>query len=147
MHYLEDFTPGMVLRAGPIDVLEDEIISFAKRYDPQVFHTDPEAAKTTFFKGLAASGWLTASLSMRLFIDTGIADSGEMIGGEMEHLRWTTPVRPGDSLHLTVTVLEVAPSRSKPSFGWLRLRCDSFNQKEEIVQTLFSRVMVPARPA
>ena len=143
---LSDYHVGQIFRTETIDVTEEEIISFATRYDPQVFHTDPVAAKNTFFKGLAASGWLTAALAMRLFIRSELAAPGEMIGGEIENLRWTQPVRPGDVRRLEIEILSLAASRSKPNQAWVYLSWSVFNQKNEIVLTLKTRTMFKIIP-
>lgn len=145
MRYLEDFTPGQIFRAGPIMVGEEEIIAFASRYDPQMSHTDPIAAKGGFFKGLTASGFMTTALFMRLFLESGAIVSGEMVGSEIQMIRWHRPVRPGDSLRLELEVQEAAPSETNPIFGWILLKACLFNQKDELVQTLSSRLRAPVK--
>src|ERR1700712_4644683 len=110
--YLEDLQVGDVFTSGEITVTAEEIVAFASRYDPQPFHTDPEAAKNSFFGGLAASGWHTAALTMSLVVTQGPQFSGGTIGAGGE-LNWPTPTRPGDRLHVRVTVLEVTPSQSR----------------------------------
>ena len=145
MRYLEDFTPGQVFYAGPVTAAEEEIIAFAARYDPQICHTDSLAAKDSFFKGLTASGFMTTALFMRLFLESGAIVPGEMVGGEINLIRWHHPVRPGDSLRLELEVQEAAPSEKNPAFGWVLLKACLLNQKDELVQTLVSRIRAPAR--
>jgi acyl dehydratase len=144
MRYLADFEVGQTFTAGPVEVKAEEIISFARSYDPQYFHTDPEAAEASFFKGLASSGWMTAALTMRMLVDSKVGISGGMIGSEVQ-LAWPRPTRPGDVLRVVTEVLEVIPSRSKPERGSLRIRTDTYNQNDELVQTMTSRVMCPAK--
>ena len=108
MLYLEDIKPGDQYTTNEHSITEDEITTFAKNFDPQPFHTDPEAAKNTFFQGLAASGWHTAALTMRLLVESGLPIAGGIIGAGGE-LAWPRPTRPGDVLHVESTVLEVTP--------------------------------------
>lgn len=146
MRYLSDFEAGQRYEAGPVAVETEEIIAFARRYDPQIFHLDPDAAEKTFFNGLAASGWMTASLTMRMLVDSGMDIAWGLIGREVEQIGWPRPVRPGDSLHVVSEVVEVATSRSRPDRGFIRVRTETFNQNGEQVQTMTARLMVPARP-
>ena len=144
--YLEDLSPGMLFTAGPVTVTQADIIEFARRYDPQPFHTDPEAAKAhPLFQGLAASGWHTAALTMRMVVDAVRDIAGGSIGGGGE-LLWPRPTRPGDTLRLEVEVLEVAPSRTRPERGSALMRNTTLNQNNEPVQTFTVRVVVPRRP-
>lgn len=145
MRYLEDFQPGQTFAAGPMDVEAEEIIRFAERYDPQAFHMDPAAARQTFFKGLVASGWMTVGLTMRMLVTSGMDIAGGVIGREVEALGWPRPVRPGDRLRTVSEVIAVTPSRSRPERGMIRLRTDTFNQNDELVQTMTTRIVVPAR--
>jgi len=145
MRYLSDFETGQQFSAGPLDVAAEEIIAFARRYDPQVFHLDAEAAEQTFFKGLASSGWMTASLTMRMLVDSGIDIAWGVIGREVEAITWPRPVRPGDSLRVVSEVVEVTPSRSRADRGTIRVRSETFNQNDELVQSMTARLMVPAR--
>ena len=112
--YFEDYVPGAVHQFGDIEVDQAEIISFAKRFDPQIFHTDPEAAKQTIYGGLIASGWHSASLMMRLFVDHYLSHVASLGSPGVDELRWLKPVRPGDTLSLRITVTETKRSRSKP---------------------------------
>ena len=126
---------------------EPEIVEYARHYDPQPFHTDPVAAAQTFFGGLAASGWHTAAITMRLIAQSEIRIAGGMIGMGVEQLRWPRPVRPGDTLHVEAEVLELRPSRSHPTRGIVRVRNTTFNQKGEPVQTMETALFVPRRLA
>ena len=141
MHVLSDYRIGQTFAAGPLEVTEGEIIAFAERYDPQPFHLDTEAAKSTFFKGLAASGWLTASLTMRMMVESEIRTAWGLIGREVESLKWLLPVRPGDILRSVIEVIEIVPT--KPDRGWVRFRTDTYNQKDELVQTMTSCGLAP----
>jgi acyl dehydratase len=142
--YLEDLAVGQVFRMGPLTVEAEEMIRFARQYDPQFFHTDPEAAKSSFFGGLVASGWLTAALTMRLLVDGGAPFAEGVIGAGGE-LAWPRPVRPGDSLRIESEVLKITPSRSRPDRGSVMTKTTTFNQNNEVVQTLTAKLVVFAR--
>ena len=144
--YLEDLKPGLRFKTGSHPLTEDEIRTFARDYDPQPFHTDPEAARHSFFGGLAASGWHTAAITMRLQVDSGPPLAGGMIGASVE-LTWPRPTRPGDILHVESEILEVLPSRSKPDRGMIVLKSETKNQKDEVVQLQTSRLLVWRREA
>lgn len=144
--YLEDFIAGTRYEAGPITVDQDEVIAFATRYDPQPFHTDPDAAKTTLFGGLAASGWMTASLTMRMLVLSGHAPTGGFIARQVEALEWPRPTRPGDTLRAVSEVVDVLPSKSKPDRGMIRMRTETRNQNDEVVQVFQALLVVPRRP-
>lgn len=144
--YLEDFAAGQVFRSGAYEVTEAEILDYARRWDPQPFHLDDAAARGTLFGGLAASGWHTAGMTMRLIVES-FRPAGGVIGGRMESLEWPRPVRPGDVLRVETEVLEVKPSRSKPGQGMLRVRCTTLNQRDEPVQVIMPNLVVPRRPA
>ena len=133
--YLEDYEPGAVYEFGSMVVEEEEIIAFARRYDPQVFHTDPAAARKTVFGGLIASGWHTAALAMRMLVDHYISHVACLGSPGADELRWLKPVRPGDRLSLRVTVLKVKRSRSKPDRGVVRSFVEVLNQAREVVMT------------
>jgi acyl dehydratase len=133
--YFEDYIEGDVHRFGTIAVEADQIVTFANQFDPQTFHTDPEAAKSGPFGGLIASGWHTAGLMTRLFMDhylTKVASLGSPGGDE---LRWVKPVRPGDTLSVRVTVLKAVPSKSKPDRGAVTSFVEVINQAGEVVMT------------
>ena len=144
-HYLDDFTVGQVFRSGRIRVEADRIKSFAAEFDPQPFHLDPEAATHTFFRGLVASGWHTAALTMRLLADSELKPAGGIIGLGFEELRWPLPVRPGDELSLQAEVLEVRPSQSRPEQGLIKIRVTTLNQTGEAVLTQVGTLLVRRR--
>jgi acyl dehydratase len=133
--YFEDYVPGSVYEFGSIVVEEEEIIDFATRYDPQVFHTNPDAAQKTIFGGLVASGWHTAAIAMRLLVDHYISHVACLGSPGADELRWLKPVRPGDELSIRVTVLETRRSRSKPDQGIVRSFVEVMNQNREVVMT------------
>lgn len=145
--YLEDFAAGQIFHSATHTVTEAEILAYAERYDPQPFHLDHEAAKQTLFGGLAASGWHTAGMTMRLIVDSDFRPAWGVIGGRMESVEWPRPVRPGDVLRVETEVLEVKPSRSKPEQGMLRVRCTTINQQGQPVQVIVPNIIVPRRPA
>lgn len=144
--YLDDLAPGQVYGSGEIGVTEADIVRFAKNFDPQAFHLDAEQAKATFFGGLAASGWHTAALTMRLLVDSDLRLAGGIIGAGMDELRWPKPLRPGDTIRLESEVMEVRPSRSRPSQGLAKVRTTTFNQHGEAVQVLVANLLVVRRP-
>lgn len=137
--YLEDFEPGQTFELGSFTLDHDEIIEFATRFDPQPFHTDPEAAKDSPFGGLIASGWHTASSTMRLMVDHFIPRSSSMGSPGIDELRWTRPVRPGDTIQVVYRVLDVVPSRSKPDRGHIVGEAEATNQAGEVVMTFRGR--------
>jgi acyl dehydratase len=133
--YFEDYEPGSIYEFGSIVVMEEEIIEFAKRYDPQTFHTDPIAARKSGFGGLIASGWHTAALTMRLLVDNYISHVASLGSPGADELRWHKPVRPGDELYIRVRVLETRRSKSKPDRGIIRSFVEVLNQNREVVMT------------
>jgi acyl dehydratase len=134
--YFEDYQPGSVHEYGAIAVDEAEIIAFARKFDPQDFHVDPEAAARGPFGGLIASGWHTASLMMRLLADHYLSKVASLGSPGIDELRWTQPVRPGDALSIRVTVLDAKRSRSKPDRGIVQTSIEVLNQRGEIVATM-----------
>ncbi len=134
--YFEDYVPDSVHEFGSIAVEQDEVIAFARRFDPQVFHTDPELAKRTVYGGLIASGWHTAGLMMRLFADHYLSKVASLGSPGVDELRWKIPVRPGDALSIRVTVLERKRSRSKPDRGVVRSFIEVINQSREVVMSM-----------
>jgi acyl dehydratase len=147
IYYLDDLTPGQRFSGRTrIRVEADRIKTFASEFDPQPFHSDDEAAKASLFRGLAASGWHTAALTMRLLVDSEFKPAWGIIGAGMDELRWPLPVRPGDELRVESEVLEVRPSKSRPEQGLVKVRTTTLNQNGEIVQSLVSNVVVPGRP-
>jgi acyl dehydratase len=146
--YFEDFEPGQIFRGSTrIRVDEQSITDFAAQYDPQPFHLDGEAAKETIFGGLAASGWHTAAVTMRLLVDSDLKIAGGLVGAGMEELRWPRPVRPGDELRVEAEVLSVRESKSRPHQGIIRVRSATLNQNDEVVQVTVSTMIVPRRVA
>jgi acyl dehydratase len=146
-HYFEDFSVGQTFRHGPLPPLTvEQIKTFAAQYDPQPFHLDEEAARATFFQGLAASGWHTAALTMRLFVESDVKPVGGYVGAGGEEMRWPRPTRPGDSLRVEVQVLELRPSRSRPELGIMKVQITTLNQRDEVVQIAKPVMMVPRRP-
>lgn len=143
--YLEDLTVGMTFTSPSFEMTEAGIIEFASNFDPQPFHTDPEAAKDTFFKGLSASGWHTAAVTMRLLTET-LPIAGGLIGGRIEGLQWLQPVRPGDILRVVCTITSVRPSQTKPDAGWATVEHVTSNHNEAPVQRFTSMIRVPKRP-
>jgi acyl dehydratase len=134
--YFEDYLPGSVHEFGPIEVEEAEVIAFARRFDPQPFHIDPEVAAQTMFGGLIASGWHTASLTMRLCVDHYLSKVASLGSPGIEELRWLKPVRPGDALSVRVAIVETKRSRSKPDRGIVTSFIETLNQNGEVVMTL-----------
>ena len=144
--YLEDFTPGRTFTTRSLTVTQDENIAFAAQFDPQPFHLDPEAATKTFFQGLAASGWHTVALTMRLLIGSEMAPAGGIIGAGVEELSWLRPVRPGDRLHADSEILEARQSTSRPTQGLTKARVVTLNQNEDPVQRFVTNLVVQTRP-
>src|SRR6266404_9977749 len=142
--YFDDLKVGDRFRSEPLHVEEKELIEFAHKFDPQMFHLDRKSAERTIFKGLIASGWHTAAMTMRLFVQTLNFAEGA-IGLGVDELRWPIAVRPGDVLAVETEILDLRPSRSKPGYGIIRLRNVTTNQGGEIVQTMLARAMVPRR--
>ena len=134
--YFEDYVAGTVHEFGSIKVEQDEVISFARRFDPQVFHVDPEGARKTVFGGLIASGWHTGSMTMRLFADHYLSKVASLGSPGVSDLRWTQPVRPGDELWIRVTVLEAHRSNSKPDRGIVRSLIETLNQEQKVVMSM-----------
>ena len=148
-YYFEDMTVGSTVDLGHTAPLsEAEIIAFAQQYDPQPFHIDPEAAKQNpIFRGLAASGWHTAAVLMRLLVESELSPAGGIIGAGFDEFKWPRPVRPGDELRCETEILEVRPSKSKPTQGMIKVRFSAINQDDEPVQVMVGYLVVPRRPA
>ena len=142
--YLEDFAVGQTYRSDSLTVTAADIKAYAAQFDPQPFHLDETAAKATFFGGLAASGWHTAALTMRLLVDGGAPIAGGIIGAGMDELQWPRPVRPGDRLRTESEVLEVVPSKTRPQ-GRMKMRTTTFNQNDEPVMVMVANLVVPKR--
>ena len=134
--YFEDYVPGAVFEYGSITLTEGEIVEFAERFDPQFIHTDPRAAADGPFGGLIASGWHTAAVMMRLFVDHYLSHIASLASPGIDELRWSLPVRPGDTLSIRVSVIEANRSRSKPNRGLVRSSVEVLNQDREVVMSL-----------
>lgn len=145
--YLEDLHVGDRFESGTLEVTENGIVDFARDFDPQPFHLDLDAAKRSIFQGLAASGWHTAAMSMKLFVTGGLRLAGGSVGLGVDELRWPRPVRPGDTLRLQTEIVGMRPSRSKPDCGIIRIRNETTNQNGEVVQILLTSLLVRRRPA
>jgi len=143
--YLEDYAVGQTYGSGRIRVEEERIKTFAAEFDPQPFHTDHRAASRTIFRGLAASGWHTAAMTMRLMVDGELKPAGGIIGTGFEEFRWPRPVRPGDELRIQCEVLDVRLSKSRPEQGLIKLRTTTFNQNNEAVQIVVGTLLVPRK--
>jgi acyl dehydratase len=144
--YLDDFQVGQRFASGTHLVDTAQIKAFARQFDPQPFHLDEEAAKASLFGGLVASGWHTAAVTMRLLVESGLPVAGGLIGlgGEMS---WPRPTRPGDALSVVTEIKEVTRSRSRPDRGTVRMHSETRNQRDEVVQILDARLLVPRRTA
>ena len=146
MRYLEDFAAGQVYGGASRARVElDRIKSFATEFDPQPFHLNEDAASASMFRGLAASGWHTAALTMRLLVDSDLKPAGGVIGAGVDELRWPLPVRPGDELRVESEILEVRPLKSRADRGVVKLRTTTLNQREEAVQVSVGNIFVPRR--
>jgi acyl dehydratase len=139
--YLDDLHVGQRFSTSSHTIDEAQIKAFARQFDPQPFHLDDAAARATMFGGLAASGWHTAAITMRLLVETGLPLSGGIIGSGGE-INWPRPTRPGDTLTVVGEIEEVVPSRSRPDRGTIRMRSETHNQRGEVVQVLTARLMV-----
>ena len=140
--YLEDFAAGQRYGSGRLRIDEERIKSFAAEFDPQPFHLDDAAARDSIFGGLAASGWHTCAITMRLLVDSEFKPANGIVGAGFDELRWPRPVRPGDELHLEIEVLEVRPSRSRPEQGLIKVKTTTLNQKAEPVQISVGNLVV-----
>jgi len=143
--HFEDYVLGHVHELGTIAVDESEVITFGRRYDPQYFHTDPEKAKGSPFGGLIASGWHTASLMMRVLVEHYLPHAASLGSPGIDELRWTRPVRPGDTLSVRATVLGARRSESKPDRGLVQTQLDVMNQNDEVVMSAKAMNMIRAR--
>jgi len=144
--YFEDFTPGRVFQLGSVVVTKEAIIEFATQFDPQPFHIDPAAAEKSSFGGLIASGWHTGSLWMRLYADALLLDADSRGSPGMEEVRWRAPVRPGDTLTATTTVVDAQPSSKDPTRGTVFTESAMVNQNGVVVMTMTARGMFGRRP-
>ena len=142
--YLDDLAVGQRFTSATYEVTEGEIVRFAAEFDPQPFHLDPDAAKRSVFRGLVASGWHTAAVTMRLLVQGELRIAGGLVGlgGEA---RWPNPTRPGDVLHVESEITAIVPSRSRPELGVVTLHSETRNQRGEIAQVLDAKLLVPRR--
>jgi len=143
--YLEDFAVGQRFVSATHRIDADQIKAFASRFDPQPFHTDDVAAQSSFFKGLAASGWHTAAITMSLLVKSDMPIAGGLIGAGGE-ISWPRPTRPGDVLQVESEILAVTPSRSRPERGTITVKSETRNQNGEVLQVLTSKMLVWRRP-
>ena len=144
--YFEDFKAGDRFESGALMVSEELIVEYARFYDPQPFHTDPEAARGTLYGGLIASGLQTIGLSFKLFFETGVLSACSLGSPGLDEIRWKAPVRPGDTLRVVAEVLESRPSTSKPDRGIVRILYTTLNQRGEVVATLIGNQLCRRRP-
>lgn len=146
LYYLDDLVPGQRFGGSArIRIEEERSKTFASEFDPQPFHLDEDAARASIFRGLAASGWHTAAVTMRLLVDSEFKPAGGIVGAGFDELRWPLPVRPGDELHVEIEVLEVRPSKSRPGQGLVKLRTTTLNQDEQVVQISVGNLIVLRR--
>jgi acyl dehydratase len=145
--YLEDIVEGSVVECGARTITRDEIVAFAREFDPQPFHVDEAAAAQSAFGGLIASGWHTASLCMRLIVDRFVGQAASLGSPGVDELRWLRPVRPGDTLSVRARILAVTPSRSKPDRGSVRVGYECSNQHGDVVLTMTGIGLFLRRPA
>jgi len=146
VEWFDDLKAGMRFKSAEMTVSKEDILRFAAEFDPQPFHQDEEAAKQTIFGGLAASGWHTAAIAMKLAITCRPFGPHPLLGAGVDDLRWLKPVRPGDRLHVEGEVLELVPSKTKPQ-GIVRIKWTAYNQFGEAVYTFNPIAIVPRRPA
>ncbi len=144
-YYLEDLRVGQRFRSGTHALDAAQIKTFARQFDPQPFHLNEGEARDTLFTGLAASGWHTAAITMRLMVDGGVPLAGGIIGAGGE-ISWPKPTRPGDILHVESEIVDVTPSRSRPDRGMVTVRSETLNQRGDTVQVLTAKLIVPRRP-
>ncbi|MGH9847755.1 MAG: MaoC family dehydratase [Blastocatellia bacterium] len=143
--YLEDYAVAQTFSSGRLRVDKERIKTFAAEFDPQPFHLDEEAARETIFRGLVASGWHTAAMTMRLLVESEFKPAGGLVGAGFDELRWPRPVRAGDELCTESEILEVRPSKSRPEQGLIKVRTTTLNQNGEAVQVSIGNLLVPLR--
>ncbi len=143
--WFEDYVSTAVHDCGQIHIGEEQIIAFAREFDPQPFHTSRELAEKSIFGGLIASGWHTASITMRLVVDRFLSESSSLGSPGIEELRWLKPVRPNEVLRVWVTILETRKSKSKPDRGLVRSKIETFDSKEELVMNLIATMIISCR--
>ncbi len=143
--YFEDYVPGTIYEFGTIAVSEPEIVEFARRFDPQPMHIDPEEAARGRYGAIIASGWHTVGLAMRLLVDHYLPRGASLASPGVDEVRWPHPVRPGDSLRIRLSVLESRPSRSKPDRGMVRTLIEAFNQDGQLVLSMIAMTIFRRR--
>ncbi|HNM56173.1 MAG TPA: MaoC family dehydratase [Thauera aminoaromatica] len=143
--YFEDYVPGAVHRFGEMRVTAQEIIEFARRYDPQDFHTDPAKAADTQFGGLIASGWMTCGMMMRMYSEHYLTHNASLASPGIDELRWLEPVRPDDVLSTRVTIVEARRSASKPDRGLVRSKIEVLNQHDRVVLSMLAMNLIGCR--
>jgi acyl dehydratase len=143
--FLEDFTIGQTFGSGCLRIDAEGIKRFAAEFDPQPFHLNEQVALGTIFRGLAASGWHTAALTMRLLVESEFKPAGGVVGAGLEELRWPRPVRPGDELRIETEVLEIRPSKSRPEQGIVKVKVTTVNQGGEALQIYIANLVVQRR--
>jgi acyl dehydratase len=146
MLYFEDFPPGDVRESSGRTITREEMLTFARAYDPQPFHLHDKAARASIFGGLIGSGWLTLAVFMRLMWDAFLKDTASMGSPGVDEIRWVKPVRPGDTLRVRFTVTEAVPSRSKPDRGVVKSLAEVMNQRGDVVMTVRGLSMFARRP-
>jgi acyl dehydratase len=147
MRHLEDLAAGERFVTQTAVVTEAEIITFARQFDPQPMHVDPERAVAGPLGAIAASGWHTISVVMRLIVEADPLDGAPWLGLGVDEVRWPNPVRPGDSIQAELEIVSITPSRSKPTHGVVRIKITARNQKGEVVVTMFPNLWVARRPS
>jgi len=145
MNHLEDYKVGQVFGSGTARVETDRITSFAAEFDPQPFHLSDQGARNTVFGALAASGWHTAAITMRLLVDSELEPAGGVVGLGFDELRWPKPVRPGDTLSVLSEILDVRPSKSHADQGVIKVRTTTTNQAGDAVQIAVGNLLVRRR--
>src|SRR2546426_6348442 len=144
--FFEDFAVGQTFSSVRLQTDKERIKTFGSEFYPQPFHLDEEAARDTMFGGLAAGGWHTAAITMRLLVESDLKPAGGIVGAGADEFRWPRPVRPGDELRTESEVLEVRPSRSRPGQGLIKVRTTTLNQNDEAVQVIIANLVVRRRP-
>ena len=144
--YFDDFEVGRTLQMGTYTVTEEEILTFARQYDPQPFHIDAEAAKHSIYGGIISSGWMTCSIMMRLMVTGFLGKAASMGSPGVDEIRWMKPVYPGDTLSVSSTCMEMRPSQSKPDRGVAVNRWEAHNQRGELVCTVTGMGLFGRRP-
>jgi acyl dehydratase len=143
--YFEDFTPGMVIEHGPRPVTREEIVAFAAEFDPQPMHLDEEAARHSILGGLAASGWHTCCLMMRMACDSFVLDSSSMGAPGVDEVKWLKPLRPGTNITLRTTVLEIRTSKSRPEMGFVKALMEVLDDERTKIMTLTTSMIMERR--